>query len=87
MCNNRIPIPSLADEHQEICSHPRKSGAEVMSAIQSQHTHFVEEKKFYSQLVDLLSYEKIIFSDLQMKPYRTDEVRVLASHRNYVDGS
>lgn len=56
-----------------MCVHPQKSGALVMSAIQEQHTHFVEEKKFYSQLVDLLSYEKIIFSDLQMKPYRTDE--------------
>lgn len=72
-----LPITNLrllpAEEHQQICAHPRKSGAEVMSAIQAQHTQFVEEKKFYGQLIDLLSYEKIIFSDLQMKPYRTDE--------------
>lgn len=63
----------LADEHQEICPHPRKSGAEVMATIQAQHNDFLAEKKFYAQMVDLLSYEKIIFSDLQMKPYRTDE--------------
>lgn len=61
------------EEHQQICAHPRKSGAEVMAAIQAQHSQSMEEKKFYAQLIDLLSYEKIIFSDLQMKPYRTDE--------------
>lgn len=44
-----------------------------MSALQARDVDFEEEKKFYATLIDLLSYEKIIFNDLQMKPYRTDE--------------
>lgn len=33
----------------------------------------VEDKKLYDSIFDLLSFEKITFNDLQLKPYRTDE--------------
>ncbi|XP_059612144.1 zinc finger TRAF-type-containing protein 1 homolog [Phlebotomus argentipes] len=71
-CQWKGPIHE-AHEHEEVCAHPKKSGAEVMTALQARDVDFEEEKKFYATLIDLLSYEKIIFNDLQMKPYRTDE--------------
>uniref|UniRef100_U5EYI2 Protein ubiquitination n=1 Tax=Corethrella appendiculata TaxID=1370023 RepID=U5EYI2_9DIPT len=60
-------------EHEQHCAHPKKSGADVMIALQSFDKQCAEDKKLFSTLIDLLSYEKIIFNDLQMKPYRTDE--------------
>lgn len=44
-----------------------------MSALEARDAKHQEEKKLFINLVDLLSYEKIIFNDLQLKPYRTDE--------------
>ncbi|BFF97687.1 cysteine and histidine-rich protein 1 homolog [Drosophila madeirensis] len=60
-------------EHERNCSHPKKSGYEVMAALEAHDLKIKEEKKMFNTLIDLLSYEKIIFNDLQMKPYRTDE--------------
>ncbi|XP_061398427.1 zinc finger TRAF-type-containing protein 1 homolog [Musca vetustissima] len=60
-------------EHERNCLHPNKSGYEVISALESHDAKIKEEKKMFNTLIDLLSYEKIIFNDLQMKPYRTDE--------------
>ncbi|ALC43011.1 CG32486, partial [Drosophila busckii] len=60
-------------EHERNCLHPQKSGYEVMAALEAHDLKIKEEKKMFSTLIDLLSYEKIIFNDLQMKPYRTDE--------------
>ncbi|XP_065359451.1 zinc finger TRAF-type-containing protein 1 homolog [Calliphora vicina] len=60
-------------EHERSCLHPTKSGYEVMAALEAHDAKIKEEKKMFSTLIDLLSYEKIIFNDLQMKPYRTDE--------------
>lgn len=51
-----------ASEHEKNCSHPKKTGAEVMLAIQAHEAHFSEERKLFSTLIDLLSYEKIIFN-------------------------
>ncbi|KAG8296051.1 hypothetical protein J6590_066099 [Homalodisca vitripennis] len=48
-------------------------GAEVMEALQVIDQRNEEEKRLYDCIFDLLSYEKITFNDLQMKPYRTDE--------------
>lgn len=62
-----------------------------MAALEAHDVKIKEEKKMFNTLIDLLSYEKIIFNgkwsiynsfllfndhgntDLQMKPYRTDE--------------
>nr|CAD7204952.1 unnamed protein product [Timema douglasi] len=60
-------------EHEAACVHPNRSGAEVMDALQEIDLKCEEEKRLYDCVFDLLSYEKITFNDLQMKPYRTDE--------------
>nr|XP_029731467.1 cysteine and histidine-rich protein 1 homolog [Aedes albopictus] len=71
-CQWRGPIHEVPT-HETNCTHPKKSGAEVMIALQEHDARAAEEKKLFLTLIDLLSYEKIIFNDLQMKPYRTDE--------------
>lgn len=60
-CQWRGPIHE-AKMHEVNCAHPKKSGAEVMSALQARDVEYNQEKKLFSTLIDLLSYEKIIFS-------------------------
>lgn len=81
-CQWRGPIHEVPT-HEANCAHPKKSGADVMVALQAHDARAAEEKKLFLTLIDLLSYEKIIFNDLQMKPYRTDEY----VHRLYYETS
>ncbi|KAK6630662.1 hypothetical protein RUM43_014647 [Polyplax serrata] len=60
-------------EHEMVCIHPNKTGAEVMEALKLLEQKTEEEKKLYDGIFELLSFEKIAINDLQMKPYRTDE--------------
>lgn len=57
----------LAPEHEKLCSHPKKTGAEVMQALQATDAEINEEKKLFSTLIELLSYEKIIFNGKSKK--------------------
>ncbi|XP_073953132.1 zinc finger TRAF-type-containing protein 1 homolog isoform X2 [Choristoneura fumiferana] len=62
-----------AAAHEAACAHPAKSAAEVVDHLaerERQHQHNVA---VYTQVLDLLSYEKITINDLQLKPYRTEE--------------
>lgn len=54
-----------ATEHETICSHPKKSGAEVMLALQATDATQSEDKKLFNTLIELLSYEKIIFNGMK----------------------
>lgn len=60
-CQWRGPVHEAVN-HEQNCAHPRKTGAEVMSALEAKDKELVEEKKLFSIMVDLLSYEKIIFN-------------------------
>ncbi|KAG1661121.1 Cysteine and histidine-rich protein 1 [Nymphon striatum] len=71
-CGWRGPFHELK-EHQIVCIHPQKSGAEVMEALKVKDKSKENELNLFHHVFDLLSYEKINFSDLQLKPYRTDE--------------
>ena len=59
--------------HAESCIHPHKSGREILDVLVALDREAIEEKKLYDSIFDLLSFEKITFNDLQLKPYRTDE--------------
>ena len=59
--------------HSESCIHPHKSGREILDVLVALDREAIEEKKLYDSIFDLLSFEKITFNDLQLKPYRTDE--------------
>ncbi|CAG9821247.1 unnamed protein product [Phaedon cochleariae] len=60
-------------EHESECVHPKRSGADVMDALQVIDQQMAEERKLYDSIFDLLGCEKITFNDVQLKPYRTDE--------------
>ncbi|XP_068896121.1 zinc finger TRAF-type-containing protein 1 homolog isoform X2 [Tenebrio molitor] len=71
-CPWRGPMHEKAHHEQE-CGHPEKSGAEVMEALELLDQQVVEERKLYKTIFELLGYDKIIFNDIQLKPYRTDD--------------
>jgi hypothetical protein len=48
--------------HQENCIHPKKSGAEVMGILKDFDEKQDKEKKLYSNIFELLNYEKITFN-------------------------
>ncbi|XP_046400387.1 cysteine and histidine-rich protein 1 homolog [Ischnura elegans] len=60
--------------HEAACAHPTRTGLEVMEALQAASVVEEREKRLYDNIFELLSYEKITFNDLQMKPYRSDEL-------------
>lgn len=62
LCTNVDSKLSVATEHESNCSHPKKSGADVMLALQANDVKLNEERKLFSTLVDLLSYEKMLFT-------------------------
>lgn len=45
-----------------MCTHPHRTGAEVMDALQVIDQNREEEKRLYDCVFDLLSYEKITFN-------------------------
>lgn len=53
-----------ATEHEKVCVHPHRSGAEVMEALQIIDLKCEEEKRLYNCIFDLLSYEKITFNGM-----------------------
>lgn len=59
--------------HESVCVHPHRTGGELMDHLLATDGNHHEEKKLYSTMFDLLSFEKIAFNDVQLKPYRTDE--------------
>ncbi|KAL0820043.1 hypothetical protein ABMA28_006001 [Loxostege sticticalis] len=62
-----------ADAHEAACAHPRKPAADVVDVLAERERRLKDHNAVYSQVLDLLSYEKITFNDLQLKPYRTEE--------------
>ncbi|CAI9737399.1 and histidine-rich 1-like [Octopus vulgaris] len=71
-CPWRGPYHELK-EHEENCSHPQKTGIELMDALQAIDKQNTEQLKLYEDIFALLSYEKITFNDLQLRPFRTDD--------------
>ncbi|XP_063386063.1 zinc finger TRAF-type-containing protein 1 homolog [Cydia fagiglandana] len=62
-----------ARNHEATCAHPGKSAAEVVDVLAEREKAAREANAVYTQVLDLLSYEKITINDLQLKPYRTEE--------------
>lgn len=49
-------------QHEQECPHPRRSGAEVMDALQVIDQQVADERKLYENIFELLGYEKITFN-------------------------
>nr|KAG5696618.1 hypothetical protein BaRGS_034079 [Batillaria attramentaria] len=71
-CRWKGPFQALGD-HEAGCVLPSKSGLEIMDALEAYDMRQMEEAKLYKTVFSLLSFEKITFNDLQLKPYRTDD--------------
>lgn len=67
-CPWRGPFHEAA-EHEKVCAHPHRSGAEVMEALQVIDLKCEEEKRLYNCVFDLLSYEKITFNGMMLHNY------------------
>ncbi|XP_013410757.1 cysteine and histidine-rich protein 1 [Lingula anatina] len=59
--------------HEQSCLHPKKSGDEIMEALKQIDESRARETMLFDSIFNLLSFEKITFSDLQLRPYRTDD--------------
>ncbi|XP_045452393.1 cysteine and histidine-rich protein 1 [Melitaea cinxia] len=66
-----------AAAHEAACAHPRRSAAELLGLLAAREQQAAAELRLHAQLLDLLSCEKITFNDLQLKPYRTEELHKL----------
>ncbi|XP_043243407.1 cysteine and histidine-rich protein 1 homolog isoform X3 [Amphibalanus amphitrite] len=71
-CPWRGPAHELT-AHQTQCVHPHNTGETIMGVLQAGELRRQREAQLYDTIFDLLSFEKILFNDLQMKPYRTDD--------------
>ena len=61
-------------EHSEQCSHPNRPCREILGFLKRKDAEVEEEEHALSSLVNMLSYEKVCFNDLQFKQYKTDEI-------------
>lgn len=62
------------DTHAEQCQHPGKPAKEIIGFLNERDGQAQEEQHAMLQLVNLLSFEKVCFNDLQFKQYKTDEI-------------
>lgn len=72
-CNWEGPFHEL-ETHIDQCAHPNKPAKEIMPFLKEKDSKHEEERQSLLQLVNLLSFEKICFNDLQFKQYKTDEI-------------
>ncbi|XP_045473358.1 cysteine and histidine-rich protein 1 homolog [Harmonia axyridis] len=71
-CPWRGPLHERS-EHENECAHPHRSGADVMESLRTIDQEIADERKIYDSIFELLGFEKILFNDIQLKPYRTEE--------------
>ncbi|XP_068620039.1 zinc finger TRAF-type-containing protein 1 homolog isoform X2 [Battus philenor] len=62
-----------ASAHEAGCECPARSAADLLALLAERERRARDATAVYEQIFDLLSYEKITFNDLQLKPYRTEE--------------
>ncbi|KAI0234717.1 Cysteine and histidine-rich protein 1-B [Lamellibrachia satsuma] len=65
--------PHEVKEHENVCTHPSKPAADIMDLLDVTYHRQEDEMRLYKNIFNLLSLEKITFSDLQLRPYRTDD--------------
>ena len=63
-----------AVNHEKECSHPSKSGREVLEAVELIEKQRIEERRLLDSIMNLLSFEKFSFTDLQVSAGQCDLV-------------
>ncbi|XP_033855756.1 zinc finger TRAF-type-containing protein 1 isoform X1 [Acipenser ruthenus] len=59
--------------HEAECCHPTKTGNELMGILDEMDQSHRKEMQLYSGIFSLLCFEKIGFTEVQFRPYRTDD--------------
>ena len=62
------------DAHSQNCMHQSKTGKDILAYLNAKDAEVEEEQQSIMQLVNILSFEKICFNDLQFKQYKTDDI-------------
>uniref|UniRef100_A0A2I3HZN4 Zinc finger TRAF-type-containing protein 1 n=1 Tax=Nomascus leucogenys TaxID=61853 RepID=A0A2I3HZN4_NOMLE len=59
--------------HEAACAHPTKTGSELMEILDGMDQSHRKEMQLYNSIFSLLSFEKIGYTEVQFRPYRTDD--------------
>ncbi|KAM8966297.1 zinc finger TRAF-type-containing protein 1 [Pelodytes ibericus] len=59
--------------HESECCHPTKAGSELMEILGEMDQTHKKEMQLYNSIFSLLSFEKIGYTEVQFRPYRTDD--------------
>ncbi|NXK88324.1 CYHR1 protein, partial [Formicarius rufipectus] len=59
--------------HEAECTHPTKTGNELMEILDEMDQTRKKEMQLYNSIFSLLSFEKIGYTEVQFRPYRTDD--------------
>nr|XP_010959489.1 cysteine and histidine-rich protein 1 isoform X5 [Camelus bactrianus]XP_010997048.1 cysteine and histidine-rich protein 1 isoform X6 [Camelus dromedarius] len=59
--------------HEAACAHPTKTGNELMEILDEMDQSHRREMQLYNSIFSLLSFEKIGYTEVQFRPYRTDD--------------
>ncbi|XP_055521333.1 zinc finger TRAF-type-containing protein 1 isoform X2 [Leucoraja erinacea] len=59
--------------HEGECGHPAKTGNELMEILDEMDQNHKKEMQLYNSIFNLLSFEKIGYTEVQFRPYRTDD--------------
>lgn len=59
--------------HEAECTHPTKTGNELMDILDEMDQTRKKEMQLYNSIFNLLSFEKIGYTEVQFRPYRTDD--------------
>ncbi|XP_074842608.1 zinc finger TRAF-type-containing protein 1 isoform X1 [Carettochelys insculpta] len=59
--------------HETECTHPTKTGNELMEILDEMDQTHKKEMQLYNSIFSLLSFEKIGYTEVQFRPYRTDD--------------
>ncbi|XP_072110389.1 zinc finger TRAF-type-containing protein 1 isoform X2 [Mobula birostris] len=59
--------------HEGECGHPTKTGNELMEILDEMDQNHKKEMQLYNSIFNLLSFEKIGYTEVQFRPYRTDD--------------
>ncbi|XP_036879278.1 zinc finger TRAF-type-containing protein 1 isoform X3 [Manis javanica] len=59
--------------HESACAHPTKTGNELMEILDEMDQSHRKEMQLYNSIFSLLSFEKIGYTEVQFRPYRTDD--------------
>uniref|UniRef100_A0A1A9VLU3 TRAF-type domain-containing protein n=1 Tax=Glossina austeni TaxID=7395 RepID=A0A1A9VLU3_GLOAU len=67
-----IGVRQQASYHERHCEFLAKTANEIIGALEALEAKADQEKNVFNNLIDLLSCEKMVFTDLQMRSYRVE---------------